>query len=250
MFNVTPGRWDDNLIDTDATLQEFFDSCHIAGPELCAFYAPSPDAISANLANIYDQLQIQPIPVLNEDGRYAVISYEYLRSCIFASLYKPYVSWPPLATALSDLLLGDGRKALELNCNRLPLEPTCEQADSKFASGPEVTVAIACNDAYVSAGDYTSIREHFKHLFKMSEWASIWEKIHLMCSGWPQINQPRFQGPIGASNTSYPILIIGNRHGMQYLFLMYCFSNLVSHCIDPVTPWTQFVSLLWHENKC
>ena len=218
-LNIKAGRWDDNLLDTDATLQEFFDSCHSAGPELCAFYAPSPEAISANLTKIYEKLQAQPIPVYNEDdGRYAVVSYEYLRACIFASLYTPYVSWPPLAAALADLAQGDGKKALDLikMSFRLPLD-TCDTTENEFNSGAEVTTAIACNDAGGEfTGDYDSIKEHLKHLLTISEWGSVWEKIHTMCAGWPKIEQPRFQGPIGSVNTSYPILLIGNRQGESH----------------------------------
>ena len=106
-----------------------------------------------------------------------------------------------------------GVKLWNLTATNRPWKPS-ENIDDEFASGPEVTVAIACNDKYPSAGDYAEVREHYEHLFTYSEWGSVWEGVHLMCSGWPQIDQPRFQGPIGASNTSYPLLVIGNRHGM------------------------------------
>jgi len=242
-LNGKAGRWDDNIIDIDATLQEFFDSCHAAGPELCAFYAPSPEAISANLTKIYEQLQAQPIPVYNEnDNRYAVVSYEYLRGCIFASLHTPYVSWPSLAAALADLAKGDGKKALTnlIKMNfRLPLKPTCDTTENEFNYGVEVAAAITCNDA--SGGsivDYDSVKEHLKHLLTISEWGSVWEKVHTMCAGWPNIQQPRFQGPVGSVNTSYPILLVGNRHGKLYSDTASCRSDIIlrrsSHSLGPV----------------
>jgi len=167
------------------------------------------------LTKIYDKLRAQPVPVYNEDdGQYAVVSYEFLRGAIFNSFYDPYISWPPLAAALADLAQGDGKKSLGFNGVRVSLKPNCDTSQNEFNSGVEVMAAIACNGAREIAGDYHSIQEHLKHLLTMSEWGSVWERNHLMCASWPEIEQPRFQGPIGAVNTSNPILLIGNRHGM------------------------------------
>lgn len=210
------GRWDESLFDIDAVLQNFFDSCHVAGPDRCAFYAPTPSEISANLSKIYDRLRSEPIPVYNPTyDSYAVVDYNFLRARIFTSFYTPYILWPPLAEALADLSNGDATKTLALHSAKLPsLTSQCDMFESEFNSGTEITPAIACNDAHLTPMDLDGAKAHLRHMVQTSsEWGSLWARIRIACSGWPEIDQPRFQGPIGVENTSFPILLIGNRYG-------------------------------------
>ncbi|KAK0457514.1 TAP-like protein-domain-containing protein [Desarmillaria tabescens] len=51
------------IADTDKVMQSFFDACVAAGPDACAFHAPTSDAISKQFDSLYESLLIQPIPV-------------------------------------------------------------------------------------------------------------------------------------------------------------------------------------------
>ncbi|KAK0436830.1 Alpha/Beta hydrolase protein, partial [Desarmillaria tabescens] len=56
--------WRNELVDTDKVMQSFFDGCAAAGPDACAFYAPTAEEISNNLDSIYESLVTQPVPVV------------------------------------------------------------------------------------------------------------------------------------------------------------------------------------------
>ena len=194
------------------------------------------------LVEIYNRLLQEPIPVYNEkDGKYAVVDYEFLRARIFSSLYKPYTLWAPLAEALSELLQGNGTKALDLDIDQSPMHDECDANEREFRSGPEVTSGIGCNDGHAIPSDYNTSKEHFERVSNLSEWGSIWARVRISCSGWPQTSQPHFQGPIGAANTSHPILLVGNRYGEVVCLCTLCQSNENSrsgYSMDPVSVCT------------
>ena len=55
--------WMSNLAQADEVAESFFITCYEAGPEKCAFYAPSPLAIATRYTKIARKLEKAPLPV-------------------------------------------------------------------------------------------------------------------------------------------------------------------------------------------
>ncbi|KAK1216759.1 hypothetical protein PQX77_020609, partial [Marasmius sp. AFHP31] len=99
-------RWINTAEDTDKTLQWFFQSCTDAGPETCAFYEDSTEAMNTKLQGIYTRSNEDPISVRTNES-YGVIDYGFLRLALLGGLYAPTI-WPTMAGILQDLTEGDG----------------------------------------------------------------------------------------------------------------------------------------------
>ena len=167
-----PALFNENLLDTDKALQAFFDSCFMAGPSGCSFYASSPEAISENLNRLYDTTKTNPFAVLSNTSSYGVVDYNFLRTTIFISLYSPYSSFPPLADALAELSKGNA-------------EPLWDYGSTTQVLLNEVSdplIAIACNDASLIPGTLEDAEQYYNKLAKTSEWADVWVRERISCS--------------------------------------------------------------------
>ncbi|KAF5357279.1 hypothetical protein D9758_005919 [Tetrapyrgos nigripes] len=182
--------------DTDKTMQWFFDGCHAAGPENCAFYASSPAKIEAALDDIYDSLRSQPLPVFLNSDLYGVLTYDTLRSIIMVALYTPPL-FPLLAQGLAEVQAGNATTFFKL---------------LSIVSGDgsaEALTAIECGDSDPFNADASQLREYMSRI--NSTFAGM-GGMPLMnrCAGWKIHPEHRFKGPAGAANTSHPLLVIGN----------------------------------------
>ncbi|KAF4602732.1 hypothetical protein EYR40_005949 [Pleurotus pulmonarius] len=135
--------WSKNLLDADKTLQIFFDDCFEAGPDVCPFYEPSPQAISRKLDDLTRAIFLRPVPVVT-DISYGLVDYARLRMSIFQSLWSPYAFFPQLAQGLADLINGNGTTLYQImeqplfDCScGTPTPPTI------IADGG---IAISCTD--------------------------------------------------------------------------------------------------------
>ncbi|KAF5357280.1 hypothetical protein D9758_005918 [Tetrapyrgos nigripes] len=183
--------------DTDKTMQWFFDGCHAAGPENCAFYASSPAKIEAALDDIYDSLRSQPLPVFLNSDLYGVLTYDTLRSIIMVALYTPPL-FPLLAQGLAEVQAGNGTTLLELL-----------SAVSADGNSTEAVTAIECGDSDPFNADASQLREYMSRI--NSTFAGmLGMPLMNRCAGWKIHPEHRFKGPAGAANTSHPLLVIGN----------------------------------------
>ncbi|KAF5357394.1 hypothetical protein D9758_005943 [Tetrapyrgos nigripes] len=183
--------------DTDKTMQWFFDGCHAAGPENCAFYASSPAKIEAALDDIYDSLRFQPLPVFLNSDLYGVLTYQALRSIIMVILYTPPL-FPLLAQGLAEVQAGNATAFFELVSGVSP-------EDSPI----EALVAIECGDSDPFNADASQLREYMSRI--NSTFAGMGGMPFMnRCAGWKIHPEHRFKGPVGAANTSHPLLVIGN----------------------------------------
>ncbi|KAJ3567549.1 hypothetical protein NP233_g6295 [Leucocoprinus birnbaumii] len=207
--------WSNNLLDTDQTMNLFYETCHAAG-SACPFWAPSPALIAANLTRIYKDVIAKPIPVRSSTS-YGVLDFTRVRLSVFIALYSPWASWPTLAQALSELG-GPKRdpepmwRRHEIPTFRCACSGTCKDKDAleKELEGsiPDAQAAIKCTDGLDIPSDLASARRYFNDMSEESEWSAIWSSIRLSCSGWPKTRKG-YQGPVGG-NTSFPLLFIGN----------------------------------------
>ncbi|RDB20278.1 hypothetical protein Hypma_012562 [Hypsizygus marmoreus] len=200
--------WSNNLLDTDRTMASFFTECHSAGPVRCPFYAPTPAAIAQNLTALYDSVRSRPIPV-RTGSSYGLIDYKRLRLTVFASLYKPYTAFAPLAQALADLAVGDGVQLFQL-LDKPAFQCDCDETgDETGEMTPDTGTAISCNDGDAVPEEFEALESYFEDVSSKSQWAEIWAGLRTACVGWPKVPTKQFRGPF-VGNTSFPILLIGN----------------------------------------
>ncbi|KAL0067808.1 hypothetical protein AAF712_005248 [Marasmius tenuissimus] len=95
-------RWLNGVKDIESTLKWFFTSCKEAGPEACAFYEDSVEAMEAKLNGIYTSLINAPIPVVT-NGSYGLVDYRLTHYSMLSLLYTPFASWRELAKGLAGL---------------------------------------------------------------------------------------------------------------------------------------------------
>ncbi|KAF5338231.1 hypothetical protein D9758_012840 [Tetrapyrgos nigripes] len=213
--------------DTDKDMQTFFDGCHAAGPENCAFYASSPAEIEAALNDIYDSLQSQPLPVFLGPDAYSVATYDDLRSIVLVILYSPTL-FPVLAQGLAGLQNGNATTLFELAYVFLHILDICSESllssnIRKSLGAPEPLVAIECSDSDPFDANASQLREYMS---KINSTFAGMGGLPLMnrCAGWKIHPEHRFKGPVGA-NTSFPLLVIGNT-------------------ADPITPLAAYVAAI------
>ncbi|PPQ95837.1 hypothetical protein CVT26_015967 [Gymnopilus dilepis] len=199
--------WSKNLLDTDKTLETFLTGCVEAGPEDCAFWAPTPKDINNNLTTLYDSLRSRPLPI-KTDQTYGVLEYGHLKAFVLAALYSPYALYPALAQALARLAAGDGSLLFSFLFPP-PYQCACGPSEAPYDNLREAQISILCNDGDDVPDDLESSQKYFEELYESSDWAEMWARIRLDCVGWPKFPKDHFQGPFVA-NTSYPILLVGN----------------------------------------
>lgn len=130
--------WSNNLIDTDKTLQTFFDQCVAVGPARCPFYAPTADNIARNLTALYDEVRIRPVPVRTPTS-YGLINYSRLKFTIFVALYNPFATFLWLASGLADLAARDGPRLFQL-LKTPPFQCSC--VDSPLSTPSETRKSL------------------------------------------------------------------------------------------------------------
>jgi hypothetical protein len=161
--------WSTNLQDTDKTMQAFFEGCADAGPEGCAFYAPSAANVSARLDSLLESIREQPIPVFAKPN-YGIVDYSLLRASIFTALYQPYRLFAPLARALADLEAGDAVHIAEY------------LGQPQYTNQPDAGSAIICTDGDPVRDSTQEFASYYRNLSKLSSFAEVWGTIRLGCS--------------------------------------------------------------------
>lgn len=170
----------DDLVDSGKIMQAFFDGCYKAGPDNCAFYAPSADAISAKLAALYDQLKAAPVPVVTETG-YQVIDFPTLRQAIFRSLYAPYATFSGLAQSFAGLAAGSG-EAFLASQSKQEFQSLCEAPADIAAFELEGVMSVGCNDWPRIPADLQSSLNYYDKMKADYDFGSLWSGLGIACS--------------------------------------------------------------------
>ncbi|KAJ7711219.1 TAP-like protein-domain-containing protein, partial [Mycena olivaceomarginata] len=196
------------MADTNKTLQSCFDGCAAAGPDRCAYYAPTAAEIAANLDSLTESLRAQPIPVLTNISHGAV-DYSFIRAWVYFSLLGVYKTFLALAQGLADLAAGNATMAYKAN-DVAALECDCDASGVPFTNNVyEASVTVLCNDAEVVNDSISDPYEFYENEAKLSSFAEVWAAWRVYCSGWKVHPEGRSSGP-GGANTSFPLLVIGN----------------------------------------
>ncbi|KAJ7731072.1 TAP-like protein-domain-containing protein [Mycena metata] len=175
--------------DTDKALQTFFDGCAAAGPEACAFSAPSSIEVAAKLDALFAAIEIQPVPVITPVS-YGVVDYTFLRNSVFHALYSPYDSFVALAQGLADLAMANATTLYTAE-EVPPFECDFNSTTPFHENGYEALVAISCGDMAIESDTVSQLQAYYASIQAISTIADLY-------------------GPFGALNTSFPLLVIGN----------------------------------------
>ncbi|KAJ6568866.1 TAP-like protein-domain-containing protein [Mycena capillaripes] len=198
------------MLDVDASLQAFFEGCSNAGPEICPFYEPSPSDIAAKLDTLTASIKEQPLPVVLPDS-HGIVDFNFLRNAILNSLFDPY------DVDEGFVALGQGLAALAKGNATVLYAQSAEPSFECQASSPpfhlnnyEAYIAIACGDAAPVNDTIAQLEDHWLNGAKISQFSDLLSSTRVLCGGY-KIHRPgRFQGPVGAKNTSFPLLLVGN----------------------------------------
>ncbi|KAF9269273.1 alpha/beta-hydrolase [Marasmius fiardii PR-910] len=208
-------RWLGNVLYTNRTTDWFFKACLDDGPDACAFHEPSIEAMEDKLNGIYASLIKYPVTVQTNQS-YALVDYPTLRAAIFSLLYTP-VLWPQMAQGLQDLTKRNATVLYSI-FDAPPFRCSCDTENvNPFPPAPEALVALTCNDGEVVPPGLEEAERHYNDaITNFGSWGSLFAGFRITCgnepsSGWPtSIPKNQFRGPVTASNTSFPLLIIGN----------------------------------------
>ncbi|KAJ7612713.1 TAP-like protein-domain-containing protein [Roridomyces roridus] len=199
------------MLDTDKALESFFTGCADAGPSRCAFHAPTASQIASNLASLTHSIHAQPFPVLTPFS-HGIVDFSFLRDYVFAALDTPYASFVGTAVGLADLAAGNATPPFSAASAETPQFECSAEVDAEpfFGNTFEAQIAIGCGDFLAYDENVTEVREFYENEAKLSSFADNWALWRIWCNGWKIHREGRFMGPVGATNTSYPLLIIGN----------------------------------------
>lgn len=206
--------------DTDKVMLAFFEFCHEAGPQNCAFYASTPAAIQRRLEDIYAKLRRYPLQVFSYTNntvelqslgitRPKVITYSEVKNAVIYSLYQPLLFFPQLAEALASLEVDDGIPFLKMAVARgyIPPSfscgcdsPTCEDMSGwplEAVGNEDAAVYVKCGEGNPDVNrDSLEVMEWYeKELRRKSPLsASVMFNIRLSCAGWTSRTKWNFVG--------------------------------------------------------
>jgi hypothetical protein len=179
-IDFEPAEYFHDLLDTNKTWASFIHGCVAAGPEGCAFFAPTAAEISENVDELYASLRARPIPVRTNTS-FGIVDFSMLRGVIFRSLYSPYAKFPVLAEALAELSAGNGTAVFKMSQQQPPFECACDPSEYRFESVGEAGVAVVCNDGKRVSPAYEDSVVHYGKLREISTWADLWEPLRMEC---------------------------------------------------------------------
>lgn len=160
-------------------MESFYTGCAAAGPDGCAFWAPTADDIRQNLTTLSNSLRTNPIPVRTKSG-YGLMDINKLQSALFTALYSPYQAFPAIAQGLADLAAGSGKLLFDrMNLPRFECE--CGSPELPFTGVGDSQIAVACNDGDDVPDDLASTEAHFAMMKKLSPYGEYWANIRTGC---------------------------------------------------------------------
>jgi pimeloyl-ACP methyl ester carboxylesterase len=180
-------------------LQEFFDQCAAAGPDHCAFAAPSATETRDKFDALMERLRAEPMAVLGPSGTLTV-TYSIVMGTLFDALYAA-PKWSGLAQGLQRLEEGDAAGFLVATGTLGGPPPTV------YPNSIEGQYANNCLDT-----DNPDDPAHYPEIARQAEertayFGTLWTYMAMSCAFWPAEDADRYTGPWDAE-TSVPILLI------------------------------------------
>ena len=214
------GEWRTNLVDADASIEYFFETCHKAGKNgSCAFWDESPQAIADRYYAIMEDIAANPIQVVDGETP-AIITEADMKKLVLNVPYSPIDYFPVFAEALAGLEKGDITILQQfLAAGRLP---------------QDCSTPVTIKDNMESLYFIGSIDVNGRNDLTYDKWVEhanfLYNQSHFLGEAWAtttaaagynfKIRAPAsqvFEGYPSADNTKNPVLFVSSR-------------------IDPVTP--------------
>ncbi|KAJ7328502.1 Alpha/Beta hydrolase protein [Mycena albidolilacea] len=194
--------------DTDKVLQSFFDGCAAAGPELCAFYEPTAAGVADRLTALTESVRTHPVAAITPVG-YGIVDYSFLRQALFTSFYVPYMLFGPIAQGLAALENGNGSILLSI-VQQPAFECDCSNDTVPFhLNNGEAVFAVQCGDGSKVTDTLEELRAWYDNAAKTSKFVEfLVGSNRVSCAGWQVYRDDRFEGPVAAANTSFPLLLL------------------------------------------
>ncbi|KAH8887118.1 alpha/beta-hydrolase [Thozetella sp. PMI_491] len=213
------GKYINFLHDTDKVMDAFYEFCHQAGPERCAFYRDTTEAIKSRLDALIESMRTKPVVVPSSaDGPEMpeVITYSRLRRLISTMLYQPVWFFRSCAEIFAELERGEGQLFYEFYRDlRRPVWAICTPEDApsglmdSTASTDDAFPAVMCSDRQVN-DTVQEFEDYARRLQEISAAAgAVQITFRQSCVGWDVRPKWRFDGPF-SGNTSFPILYVAN----------------------------------------
>lgn len=221
------GSWLTQLQDADKILSKFCEYCFRAGPDRCPLYlSSSAEDIEARITSILTSLKENPIPMVvsSGDGRQAGPALVTYGDAHLRLLSAMYFSFATVETFFDMVLALESRNSSSPVLKSIVARKQMlwkstgspgDQIPYRSVFGP--FQAISCMDSGISLN---LTREDFeKYLVEaqsQSQWVGVsWARNKLACLGYTV--EPKWRLPFTFqtqqwSNTSHPLLIVGNTH--------------------------------------
>ena len=158
-------------------MDDFFDSCHAAGPNACAFYKSTTSQIEQRYNDLFTSLRNQPV-VIHFNSTFGIVDEATLRETVGSILYTPYPGYSLLAPALAALEQGDGSQIFELFGGPTLDQCSADSTDNSFDS----SVAISCGDAIVNGTSATDLIQYYQHNIGISSFLDDWLENRAVCT--------------------------------------------------------------------
>lgn len=184
-------------------MNAFYQFCYLAGPNKCAFYERSTQAIEARLDMLFTAIKKSPvvIPASSPGEMPEVVSYSDVRRMQASTLYQPLLVFPSFAQALAGLERRDGTHFIELRGRQVQDLFTCDTPDLPAPEDPELEVtadassAILCSDGGLIYDTIDDLQEYVSVLANMSKATGMTSaSFRLPCIGWTVEAKWRFTG--------------------------------------------------------
>jgi hypothetical protein len=170
------------MVDVDPSLQAFFEGCSKAGPDACAFYAPSASEISAKLDALTASVKEQPVAVITS-GSHGLVDFVFLRNAILDALFDPYdpnTGFVPLAEGLA--ALANGNASVLYSQTAVPTFECQTPVPPFHENNFEAYMAIACGDASPVNDTIAELQEYWVNGLRVSNLSDLLSSPRVLCS--------------------------------------------------------------------
>ncbi|GJE96002.1 alpha/beta hydrolase [Phanerochaete sordida] len=206
-----------SLTDADAALGDIYAACATAGPHACPIFEATPALVRARVDRLVARVRAAPVPVFNASAAppFAVADTALVVGQLLNVVGAPYGGALPFAEAVVALERGDGAAMVAGSTQALLAGlDTCAGASAPFAVGfVDVEAPIICGDSVVdTVKTLEEARKEYEAMLEISDLATAWYRTTRgPCTGWTICAKDRMNGSF-ETNTSFPLLIIGNTH--------------------------------------
>ena len=159
-------------------MEAFYELCHNAGPEDCAFYAESSQAIKTRLDTLLENIRKYPIIIPDSPSgpdMPELVTWSKVKALVNTALYQPVLIFARFAKVLKALEEGDGMPYWNFTTGGNRPTPVCS-VEASPSDKPVVeegtddaATAISCADNWgTHRGSLEDLEDYARHLDEAS----------------------------------------------------------------------------------